>query len=125
MRIVSPVSGSQVDGARGVRIEGDACGLSNESAWLFDYDYGSKSYYEDYGDSPGPIVSRNGKWTFINSPIGNKGDDRVKYTLTLVLASPDCNGKLRAIKPDGTEYSISEMPPGCVIAQGVDVYVTY
>lgn len=125
LKITSPANGIHVSGSTGVLVSGTACGLTNETVWLFDLDYGSNYYYEDYRDTPGPVTSRDGAWSIDDSPIGNQGDSNTKYTLTLVLASQSCSAALLALQPVDGDYKIVSMPPGCQIIQGVDVYVTY
>ena len=104
---------------------GQACRLVNQDGWLFDYDYNDHYYHEDYSQHPGPIVLKNGKWTFLDQPIGSKGDQGVPYSITLVLANQQCNSALLSIKPVGGDYRVAKLPTGCEIVDSRNVYSTW
>jgi hypothetical protein len=113
-------------GSKGVIISGQAVGLNGESGWLFDYDPGDHTYYEDYQSSRGPIVTINGSWSFTSDTIGNSGGKSKHFLITIVRASSACNSALLAAPPDneGT-YKFTSFPSGCQIDDQVDVVVTW
>lgn len=116
------------NGANGVVISGNACGLGGDSGWLFDFDPGDGYYYDDIGGStPTPVVQAGqiGIWRFPDSPIGDPGDQSKRYTITLVLASPACDKSLRSAPQIDGDYKVRAFPAGCSVVQKVDVYVTY
>ena len=121
----SPAVGAKVPGPSGVLVQAVSCGLTDETGWLFNYDYGAQAYYEVYDGIPGPMITANGNWKLYDSPIGSPGDHDRRYTLYLVLASRECNSDLLKIKPIEGTYEISKIPLSCNIAQNSDVYVTW
>jgi hypothetical protein len=128
LAITSPIQGAFIaDGDSGVVIRGQACDLSSESGWLFELDSQDGYYYDDYNtDKPTPVVPEgfNGSWSFDDSPIGDSGDSRKLYTLTLVLASPTCDKALRAIPSIDGDYKMRAFPAICKVESSVEVYVS-
>lgn len=125
LRIRSPAEGTKISGSEGVLIKGYACDLVNDDGWLFDFDYHDKYYHEDYSQSPGPIILSDGSWSFLDQPVGSKGDRHVPYSVTLVLADQQCNAALLAATPVGGDYRFRKFPPGCRIVGSRNVYVTW
>lgn len=133
LRITSPASGTLITVAKGntpaVLITGDACGLNHEDGWLFDYDTGDGNYYLDVpqdANSPMPVVTDNGHWSFYDNPIGNQGDNHKITRVTIVLASMTCDKTLRAAKLDSDgNYVFNSLPPGCVRDDSTDIVVTW
>lgn len=104
---------------------GEACGLKNEYGWVFDRDYDSNYLYFAYADEPEPAITKNGRWGVTNKPMGNRGDKNTPYTITVVLASEECNQKLLNLKPHNGDYRIRDLPAGCQEIETVDVTVTW
>lgn len=125
LRIISPAEGTRISGSAGVLIKGQACGLSNEDGWLFDFDYNDHYYHEDYSQNPGPIAARNGNWSFLDQPVGSKGDKGIPYSITLVLANQQCNATLASIKSVEGDLRVAKFPIGCQIVDNRNVYVTW
>ena len=133
LRITSPASGTLITAVKGhspaVLITGDACGLNHEDGWLFDYDTGDGNYYLDVpqdANSPMPVVTDNGQWSFYDNPIGNQGDDHKITRVTIVLASMTCDKTLRAANPNSDgDYVFNSLPPGCVRDDSTDIVVTW
>jgi hypothetical protein len=109
-------------------ITGIACDLGNDTGWLFDYDSDDHYYYDDYnGNSPVAAVpaSHSGGWEYPDGGIGDSGDQRKPYTITLVLATPSCAKQLLTTSPIDGDYKWKAFPRGCTVAGKRDVYVTY
>lgn len=123
MRITRPLDQAKVSGPDGVLVRGEACDLNGEHGWLFDYDPEDQYYY---GTNPGPIVQRNGKWSYHDEPIGDPGDNNKVYTLTLVKASKTCNYKLGRIKRDRDgNVKVKAFPSSCEIVDERDILVSH
>jgi hypothetical protein len=126
LEITAPASGEEVAGPRGAIIKGKACNLHQDTGWLFDYDHSDHTYYEDYDQVPGPLVTRNGNWAFSDQPMGNEGDDRETYTVTLIQASAACSRILQALKPDQDDtVRLTRLPSSCRVADTTDVIVSW
>lgn len=125
LRITSPAGGTKISGPQGVLIKGRSCDLVNDDGWLFDFDYHDHYYHEDYSQSPGPVILSDGSWTFLDQPVGSKGDKDVPYSVTLMLADQQCNAALLAAKPVGGDYRFKAFPVGCRIVDSRNVYVTW
>ena len=69
-------------------------------------------------------MPQQGAWHFADTPIGDPGDNRKEYIITLVAASPACNQALLVAPAIGGDYKMRNFPAGChVVAQRV-VFVT-
>jgi hypothetical protein len=125
IQISYPPERVKVSGSSGVLVMGQACDLRSEHGWLFDFDYNDQYYHEDYSQNPGPVVSQNGVWSFLDRPVGSKCDNRTPYLLTLVLADNECESSLLVAKPVSGDYRFRKFPAGCRIMDSRVVYVTY
>jgi len=128
LTITTPDDGTSIaNGAKGVEVTGEACGMNGRTAWLFDYDPNDQYYYFDYNtSSPSPVTNTNGGWAFVDQPVGNPGDVNQMYQITVVLASPACTNVLERIKPYAPEsYRIKTFPAGCQVEDDTQVVVTY
>jgi hypothetical protein len=128
IKLTYPPNGKVIgNGAGGVNIKGTACGLGDNSAWLFEWDSEDKYYYADYnGSGPSPLnLPTQGSWHFEDKPIGNPGDDQKEYILTLVLASTACNQALLQASTIISDGRILHLPTECRIVDQRDVYVSY
>ncbi len=108
-------------GRAGVLIVGTARDLGADSLWVFDRDPNDKRYYRDTDE---PLNVTDGRWSFLNQPIGDSGSSDIgtTYTVAIVRATPGCDDKLREAKPnqDG-DVVYSALPAGCVEAASVHV----
>lgn len=121
-RITSPAANANI--GKGALIEGEACDLVKEVGWLFNYDFGDKYYHEDNDGPPGPAVTKNGHWSYPDTPIGSPGDPNVPYKLVIVLANQQCNSWLLAIPLTDGDYRTRAFPASCQIAAERVVRVT-
>jgi hypothetical protein len=109
-------------------ITGTACDLADDTGWLFDYDSADHYYYDDYPDTtPSAAVptSQSGIWTYPDAAIGDSGDQRKLYVITLVLATPSCARTLRTTAAIDGDYKWMTLPTGCKVVGSRDIYVTY
>lgn len=127
LRVVAPVDGQSVVGSRGVLIKGSACGLSDETVWLFEYDTEDHYYWPIYdGNTLGPAITRNGAWAILDQPIGDPGDSNKAYVLRAVLANRVCQQALATAPPIDGDQKYAAFPGSCsVLPQAVTIYVTY
>lgn len=119
--ISRPAAGTAVDGGDGVSLDGTACNLDRRVGWLFELDT-EDHYYYLAGEAP--IVTSDGAWSYVDAPIGDPGDNRKRYTLTLILADPVCNAALAGAPLIDGDRKLKTFPPTCLVSQTVDVYVS-
>jgi hypothetical protein len=121
VEISSPHAGALISGRAGVVVTGTAVGLGADTLWVFDYDEETRLYYRDTDE---PLRVHNGRWSFLDQPIGETGtgDVGATFTIAVVRASPTCARTLRN-KPPNAEGDITfgHFPAGCSEADSVDV----
>ncbi len=124
--LTTPAEHQAITGAAGAQLSGSACGLGDRTVWAFSFAASDKTsgQYVDQGGGK-PIVTKDGAWSFLDAPVGTRGDHGTVYTLTLVLASPACSGQLAQIPVVKDVRSISSLPAGCEVAATRDITVTY
>jgi hypothetical protein len=123
VKITSPQQGASVRGSQGIVIVGTVTGLGADTLWVFDHDLGNNRYYRA---TDAPLEVRDGRWSFLDRPIGSGPDDvGTTFPLVVVRADPECTRTLRAAKPDADgDIVFASLPSGCVEAASVQVVMT-
>lgn len=122
--ITSPYDGKSVSGRAGVVLSGTASGLGGDTLWVFDHDLDNLLYYRD---SDEPVVVREGRWSFLDKPIGDSGSGDIGTTFTVVVvrASTSCTKVLRGTKANADgDVTFTDLPTGCSEADSVHVVKT-
>lgn len=120
--IIAPKPDQSVSSSEGVIVEGTVAGLGNDTLWLFDLSIeDDKKVY--YRDSDEPLAIIDGRWQFVNMPIGSPGPDTELLTITVIRANAECDRVIRGLKQtaDGSTILDYPLPSGCNMAAEVRV----
>ncbi|WUH89412.1 hypothetical protein OG900_04115 [Streptomyces sp. NBC_00433] len=126
LRIVSPQQNYRIaDGNVGAAVQVDACDLSGDTGWIFDFDpTGDQAYFLDGTPPFAPIAPGDGSWHLVDQGIGSVGEVNTPHIIYLAEATPQCARALRTAKPDKDgDVSFKTLPTGCTVVDSVDVTV--
>ncbi len=123
LTMTSPVADRAVQGATGVVISGTAQCLGDFTGWLFELD-SEDHYYYAIGDD-GLSITSDGPWSVADFPIGGPGDHQKQYTITLLLASPQCAAALEALPVIDGDRKHRRHPTGCTEVAAIPIRVSY
>jgi hypothetical protein len=94
--ITAPPDNSPLPASNGVVVSGSAC--DGSLVWLLDYDPHDDSYYQV---NAAPLEVADGRWEFLNSPIGDESDGaETVYTIVAMNVSQVCSYALQTAEPD-------------------------
>jgi hypothetical protein len=122
VEITSPADQTKVNGRAGLLVRGHSGDLTGEALRLFVYAPDGRYYLTDNG----PVPIRNGAWSSWIQQIGEGTRDIGSFfKITAVRADATCQDTIQGRSRDvNGNIAFLAVPPGCAIADTVDVLKT-